>query len=150
MTVILQNRQWSHTIQLTQAQFGILVDGHRILDIDPKSRACWRKGDLILELQAQDIRNAGPDDIACVIQDVSSMLHRRGRYETVPGEQAIGAVLASYPNKTQPRDEWSQWRDNLPDTSIDTTSGRSNIYRASGDGTGQTGGAATPSCRSNI
>lgn len=39
MTVIRQNRQWPHTIQQSQAPFGILVDGQRILEVDPRSRA---------------------------------------------------------------------------------------------------------------
>lgn len=39
LTVIRSNRQWPHTIQLNHAPFGILLNGHKVLEINPKSRA---------------------------------------------------------------------------------------------------------------
>lgn len=52
------------------------------------------------------------------------MLQRRGRDETVHGEQSTGAVPTSYPHQPQSRDQWSTWMDNLLGTSIDASSGR--------------------------
>lgn len=57
LTVCSESRQWSHTLQLTHTPFGMLVGGHRILEVGEKSHAYGRG------LQAQDVRNAAPDNI---------------------------------------------------------------------------------------
>lgn len=78
--VVRPNRQWSHTVQLSQAPFGFAIQDNIVKEVTPKTPAHiagLRSGDVFLELQYQDVRNAITRNVLRAIEEVNDMLQRK-------------------------------------------------------------------------
>lgn len=87
ITVVRPNRQWSHTVQLSQAPLGFATQENIVKDVTPNSPAHiagMPSGHVILEVQYQDVRKASSRNVLHVIKEVSDMLQRQGHYGAVP------------------------------------------------------------------